>query len=136
MGQQIPLTWILFDRRRVYRCCVSSSGVSAHRSERTVFRIRGKRKQMASPRCVYGCGESWATVRVDKERFCRRWKYLVFQPAECSPTFWIRAFVGTGEDLVLRLGGRGCAHWGGVGGKEGGGGDVCRVNGTGVRQGI
>ena len=50
--------------------------------------------------------------------------HLVFQPAERSATFWIRALVGTGEDLVLELRGRGGAHWGGIRkwrGKRGGG---------------
>ena len=110
MGQQSPLTWIWFDSRHVYHCCVSSNGVSTHQSERNVFRTQEKCKQMASPRCVCGCGESLVEVRADKERFAGYWMYLMFQPAERSSAFWIRAFVGTGGDLVLRLGVRGCAH--------------------------
>ena len=46
--------------------------------------------------------------------------YLVFQPAERSSAFRIRALVGTGEDLVLEQRGRGCTHWGGSGGGRGG----------------
>lgn len=37
---------------------------------------------------------------------------LMFKPAECSSTFWIRTFVGTGESLVLRLERGSCAHEG------------------------
>lgn len=59
---------------------------------------------MASRRCVYGCGESLVTVSADKKIFAENKKYLVFQPAERSSTFWIRALVGTGVDLVLGLG--------------------------------
>lgn len=36
--------------------------------------------------------------------------YLMFKPAERSSAFWIRAFVGTGEDFVLGLRERGRAH--------------------------
>jgi len=116
MGQQSPLTWIWFGPRRVYRCCVSSNGVSAHQSERNVFRTPGKRRQTASRRCVCGCGESLVVIRADKGKFVEGGMYLMFQPAERSSTFWIRALVGTGEDLVLRLRGRGRAHWGRMGG--------------------
>ena len=65
---------------------------------------------MASPRCVCECGESWVVVRDVRERSVADRIYLVFQPAERSSAFWIRALVGTGKDLVLRLGRRGCAH--------------------------
>ena len=44
------------------------------------------------------------TVSADKRIFAGNKKYLVFQPAERSSTFWIRALVGTGVDLVLGLG--------------------------------
>ena len=63
-------------------------------------------------------------VRADKEEFEREGTDLMFQPAERSSTFWIRALVGTGEDLVLRLGGRGCAHWAGYGEEGRNGGEV------------
>lgn len=36
--------------------------------------------------------------------------YLVFEPAERSGTFWVRALVRTGEGFVLGLGRRGRAH--------------------------
>ena len=49
-------------------------------------------------------------VRDVRERSVADRIYLVFQPAERSSAFWIRALVGTGKDLVLRLGRRGCAH--------------------------
>jgi hypothetical protein len=104
MEQQSPLAWIWSDPRHVYQCCVSSNGVSAHQSERSVSRTPEKCKRTASPRCVCGCGESLVVVRADKERFVEHWMYLMFQPAERSSTFWIRAFVGTGRDLVLGLG--------------------------------
>jgi hypothetical protein len=54
-------------------------------------------------------------VRADGERFGGYGAYLVFQPAERSSTFRIRALVGAGEDLVLGLGEGGRAHWGGMG---------------------
>ena len=44
-------------------------------------------------------------------------KYLMFKPTERSCAFRIRTLVGTGEDLVLGLSGRGGAH-GGEGGRE------------------
>ena len=51
---------------------------------------------------VASLGRRLGSIRSD---FVGNVKYLVFQPTEGSPAFWIRAFVGTGEDLVLRLGG-------------------------------
>ena len=129
MGQQNPLTWIWFDLRRVYRCCVSSNGVSTRQSGRNAFRTPGKCRRMVSRRCVCGCGESLGEVRADKEGIVAKGIYLVLQPAERSSTFRIRALVGTGEDLVLKLRRRGSAHWGGSGG--GSDGEV-GADGTGV----
>jgi hypothetical protein len=42
-------------------------------------------------------------VRADKGLGIREGRYLMFEPAERSCAFWIRALVGTGEDLVLGL---------------------------------
>jgi len=116
MGQRTPLTWVWFDPRHVYRCCVSSNGVSTRQSGRSASRTPGKCRQRVFRRCVCGCGESLGGVRADKEGIVASGIYLVFQPAERSSTFRIRALVGTGEDLVLKLRGRGCTHWGGCGG--------------------
>ena len=67
MGQRSPLTWIWFDPRRVYRCCVSSNGVSTRQSGRSAFHTPGKCRQRAFRRCACGCGESLGEVRADKE---------------------------------------------------------------------
>ena len=70
---------------------------------------------MASRLCACVCGESCGVVRADKEGYVADWMYLMFQSTECSCTFGIRALVGTGKDLVLRLRGGSCTHWGRTG---------------------
>ena len=47
---------------------------------------------------------------MDEKLLMEEGTYLMFEPAESPSAFRIRAFVGTGEDLVLGLRGRGGAH--------------------------